>query len=138
MSIVDPLFTLPTVVLIVLAAVKKKPVYIRIAVVWLLAYLAFGFVQKERAQSTGREVAQSRGHAPVRLEAKPGFGNLLVWKVIYETKDKIYVVGVRTGIRIRIYPGQSIDKLDMKRDFTWLDPRFPASQGCGAISLVFG
>ena len=105
MSIIDPLFTLPTVVLIVLAAVKKKSVYIRIAAVWILAYLAFGFVQKERTRSTGWEVAQSRGHAPVSLEAKPGFGNLLLWKVIYETEDKIYVVGVRAGIRKRIYPG---------------------------------
>ncbi len=122
MSIIDPLFTLPTVVLIVLAAVKKKSVYIRIAAVWILAYLAFGFVQKERTRSTGWEVAQSRGHAPVRLEAKPGFGNLLLWKVIYETEDKIYVVGVRAGIRKRVYPGQSVDKLDMERDFPWLAP----------------
>ena len=122
MSVVDPLFTLPIVVLIGLAAVKKKPVYIRIAALWLLAYLAFGFVQKERAWSAGREVAQSRGHVPVRLEAKPGFGNLLVWKVIYETKDKIYVVGARAGLRMRIYPGQSVDKLDMERDFPWLAP----------------
>lgn len=122
MSIIDPLFTLPTVVLIVLAAVKKKSVYIRIAAVWLLVYLAFGFVQKERTRSAGWEVAQARGHDPVRLEAKPGFGNLLLWKVIYETEDKIYVVGVRAGIRKRIYPGQSVDKLDMERDFPWLAP----------------
>ncbi len=122
MSIVDPLFTLPVVVLIVLAAVRKKPVFIRMATVWLLAYLVFGFVQKERAQSAGREVAEARGHAPVRLEAKPGFGNLLLWKVIYETQDRIHVVGVRTGMQKRIYPGQSIDKLDMERDFPWLAP----------------
>ena len=121
-SIIDPLFTLPIVVLIVLAAVKKKHVFTRIAAVWILAYLAFGFVQKERAQSAGLEVAHSRGHNPVRLEAKPGFGNLLLWKVIYEAEDKIYVVGVRAGIHKRIYPGQSIHKLDVERDFPWLNP----------------
>lgn len=121
-SIIDPLFTLPIVALVILAAVKKRHIFTRVAMVWLLAYLAFGFVQKERAESAGWDVAQSRGHAPLRLEAKPGFANLLLWKIIYETEDKIYVVGVRAGIHKRIYPGQSIAKLNVERDFPWLAP----------------
>ena len=121
-SIVDPVFTLPLLVLIILAAVKKRPRYARWAAIWVCVCLGFGFVQKERAESAGMETALSRGHTPVRLEAKPGFANMLLWKVIYETDDQYHVVGVRTGIEKKIYPGESIGKLDVKNDFPWLDP----------------
>jgi len=32
------------------------------------------------------------GNQPIRLEVKPSFGNLVVWKVIYEIDDKYYMI----------------------------------------------
>ncbi len=121
-SIIDPLFTLPLVVMVVLAARKRKPAFARFALAWVCIYLGFGLIQKERAENTAWELAQSRGHSPTRLEAKPGFGNLLLWKVIYETETDYYVDGIRAGLTTQIYPGASIVKLDVSRDFPWLDP----------------
>ena len=97
-SIIDPVFTLPILILVILAAVKKRKIFARIATIWLLFYLGLGFVQNERAEQAAWAVVNDRGHTPLRLEAKPGFGNLLLWKVIYETEDRYHVIGVRAGI----------------------------------------
>ena len=53
---------------------------------------------------------------------KPTFGNIVLWRVIYETPGRFHVDGVRPGIRPRVFPGTSIARLDSARDFPWLDP----------------
>ncbi len=121
-SVIDPLVTIPLVVLVVATYRSRKPLYARLGFTWVLVYLMIGVVQRDRAEAFGLELAQSRGHQPVSLEARPGFGNLLVWKVIYEYDDHYYVDAIRTGRHSKVYPGQRIRKLDIKRDLPWLDP----------------
>ncbi len=122
-AVVDPLFTLPVLVLVVLAAVKKSRRYLTLAMAWGALYLGIAFFQHERAEALGHKLAAERGHTVVRLEAKPSFGNLAVWKVVYETADRFYVDAVKPGLTgPRIWPGASVLKLDIKRDLPWLDP----------------
>jgi len=80
-----------------------------------------GIVQRERAETFGWQLAQQRGHKPENLEAKPSFANILVWKVIYTAKENYYVDGVRIGLNYTHYRGDSIAKLDVARDFPWLN-----------------
>ena len=70
----------------------------------------------------GREIAAGRGHQPLRLEVKPSFGNILVWKTIYETEERFHVDAVRAGVLPRRFSGVSLPKLDPERDLPWLDP----------------
>lgn len=121
-SVVDPLFTLPVLALVVLAVRAGRARYAYLAAAWGVAYLAIGFVQLTRAESAGFEQARERGHDPVRLEAKPSFGNLMLWKVIYEHDGRYYVDAVRAGFRAEVVEGESTEKLDMARHFPWLDP----------------
>jgi inner membrane protein len=121
-SIIDPLFTLPMVLLVVTAARRQQPRYARIALVWALCYLGMGLIARDRAEAVGWEIAQQRGHHPLRLEAKPSFANLIVWKIIYETEERYYVDAVRVALGQKIFPGDSVEKLDIKRDLPWLDP----------------
>ncbi|MDA7946718.1 MAG: metal-dependent hydrolase [Hyphomicrobiaceae bacterium] len=121
-SIVDPLFTVPILALVILAGLRQKPVLARIALAWAALYLTLGFFQHNSAVAMGREIAASRGHEPIRLEVKPSFGNMLVWKTIYETSDRFYVDAVRAGVLPRVFAGVSVPKLDVSRDLTWLDP----------------
>jgi inner membrane protein len=121
-SVVDPLFTLPVLALIVLAARARRARYAHAAVAWAVVYLAFGYVQLMRAQAEGLEHALRRGHEPARLEAKPSFGNMLLWKVIYEHDGRYYVDAVRTGVRRTVIDGESTEKLDLEKHFPWLDP----------------
>ena len=121
-SIVDPLFTVPILVLVILAGRRRKPALARVALAWAVLYLTVGALQHRAALAMGSEIAASRGHAPVRVEVKPSFGNILVWKTIYETEDRFYVDAVRAGVARRVYPGVSVAKLDHDRDLPWLDP----------------
>lgn len=120
-SIIDPIFTLPILFLVVLAATRKKVVFARIAVAWAIGYMSLGILQRNNAMDMGYEVAAARGHIPVSLEAKPSFANILLWKVVYETQDRYYVDAVRGGFSPAVFPGDSIEKLDIARDFAWLD-----------------
>lgn len=121
-SVVDPLFTLPVLALVIAAAIKRRPLLARLAVAWAVVYLLFGVVQGQRAQSVGRAIAEARGHEPVRLEAKPGFANLMLWKVIYEHEDRYHVDAVRMGWQPKVFPGASIEKLQLGKQLPWLDP----------------
>ena len=120
-SIIDPLFTLPLLAGVVYAGLKQEPRAVQIALVWALCYLGLGLHQRNEAQAAGWELAASRGHEPLRLEAKPSFANILVWKIVYETEDRYYVDAVRTGFSPRVFPGDSVAKLNIARDLPWLD-----------------
>ena len=121
-SIIDPLFTVPIVILLITTVITSRVRYVRLATLWVVLYLGAGVVQHQRAEEIGRELAQSRGHTPVRLEVKPSLGNLVLWKSIYAAQDRFYVDGIRAGLQPEIYPGDSIARLDPNNDFPWLDP----------------
>ena len=120
-SIIDPLLTLPLLILIIAAAVKKSRLIAGVALVWIIIYSLIGVVQRERAESIGIALAQSRGHNPIELEAKPSFANLLVWKIVYTTEQNHYVDAVKVGISHKIYEGSYVKKLDIEEAFPWLD-----------------
>ncbi|HEC04608.1 MAG TPA: metal-dependent hydrolase [Thiothrix sp.] len=123
-SIIDPLFTLPLLALIILAAWRKQKGFVVMALLWGGLYLSFGFLQHSRTIEIGQTLAQSRGHQPSRLEVKPSFGNLVVWKLVYEAEGNFYVDAIRPGFpgfsTPRIWQGTSIPKLNISRDFPWL------------------
>jgi inner membrane protein len=120
-SVVDPLFTVPLLILTVTGVIRRNPIFARFALVWALFYLSLGVVQRDRVVTTGIELAQSRNHTPVRLEAKPGFGNLVLWKLVYETDKHFYVDAVRVGWLSKTIPGDRIEKLNLGKHFPWLD-----------------
>ena len=95
--------------------------FAKIALCWLVFYQGLGIVQHLRVHAAGEQLAAQRGHVPIRLEVKPSFGNLLLWKVIYEIEDAYFTDAVRAGPDLTIYPGDSIRKLNVARDLPWLD-----------------
>ena len=121
-SVVDPLFTLPIIGLVFAAALKRRSVFAGAALVWVAIYLTLATVQQQAALKLAHEIAESRGHAPARIQVKPSFGNILVWKTLYEAQDRFFVDAVRVGLSPRIFAGESIPKLNIARDLPWLDP----------------
>lgn len=121
-SIVDPLFTLPLAALAAAAWVRRAPAPAVAGLVWAAAYLALAGTQHNAALAAARELAAARGQAPLRLEVKPSFGNILVWKTIAETAECFHVDAVRVGWRPRTFEGTSVAKLVPARDLPWLDP----------------
>jgi inner membrane protein len=119
-SIIDPLFTLPLILLIVIATIKKKNIYSKIALAWAVTYLTLGVYLHNVAINVGKEIAEQRGHIVTRIKAKPSFGNLILWKTIYETDGKFYVDATNLFFS-NIISGESIKKLNLKKDFPWLE-----------------
>ena len=119
-SVIDPLFTLPLIALLIASAARRAPKLAVCGLCWALCYLGFGVLQHQRALSAAKSVVMSRQHQPVRLEVKPGFANLLVWKAIYEYDGRYYVDAIRAGIAPSYFPGESVSKLNLDRDMPTL------------------
>ena len=119
-SIIDPLFTFPVVVFVLLAWFTKKVRYARIGFVYAVIFLSLGIIQKHRAEQVVYELAEQRGHQIERLQVKPTFANRHVWKIIYEYDGRYYVDAVKLLLNAEHIKGASIQKLNVKRDFPWL------------------
>ena len=107
-SIVDPLFTIPILIFVGTAIKTRKRLFSYCAIVWVTFYLSLGFVQYDRAFEAANKLALSRGHSPERLTLKPSFGNLILWKSIYQHEEKFYVQSSTwcSGEGIRIFDYQ--------------------------------
>ena len=121
-SVIDPLFTLPLLTFLLVSAVRRQPRFAVYGFCWALCYLGFGLVQHQRALAAAELIVNHRQHEPTRLEVKPGFANLLVWKALYEYEDRYYVDAVRVGFTPTYFPGESAAKFNMARDFPSLTP----------------
>lgn len=121
-SIIDPFFTIPILIAIGLAAYKNNKTYARAAFVYAVVFLSLGLIQKQRAENTLYELAQSRGHQQIeRALVKPSFANRHVWKLIYEHNGRYYVDAVKLLLNAKIITGDSTPKLSIKNDFQWLN-----------------
>ncbi|MFT6552185.1 MAG: inner membrane protein [Zhongshania marina] len=119
MSIIDPLYTLPIAVLLYLSLAKQRRWAAPVALFWVFAYPALGYLQRDRAEAVGHSIAAKRGHNVNELEAKPSFGNILLWKIVYRTDDAYYVDAVRVGYNAKVFLGGSIPTLDLAK-LPWL------------------
>ncbi len=119
-SIVDPLFTLPVLVLLALAVKHRSRRIAMAAFVYAVVFLALGMAQHQRAETALMQLAQQRGHQPQRIHVKPSFANRHLWKLMYEYDGRYYVDAARLLLDTTVIPGESIQKLDVARDFPWL------------------
>ena len=121
-SVVDPLFTLPLLAAVVLAGINQWALTARLGLLWGLLYLSLGLVQQDRATTAGEALAASRGHDAVVVSSKPSFGNILLWKIIYEHNERYYVDAVRLMADVQLLKGNSVARLDVQTHFPWLEP----------------
>ena len=120
-SIIDPLFTIPILIFVGTAIKTRKRLFSFFAIGWAAFYLSLGFVQYERTLSTAIELAHSRGHNAERLTLKPSFGNLILWKSIYQHEEKFYVDAIRTVRSSTWCSGENIRMFDYQQHLPDLD-----------------
>jgi inner membrane protein len=97
MPIIDPLWTLPVLLGVVVAAIARRAWVSRAVLTYGLLYFAFGALQNHRALEATREVARARGHEPVDIRAMPSPLALIVWRGLYTHDGQAWPVGVRVG-----------------------------------------
>jgi len=120
-SIIDPLFTIPILIFVGTAIKTRKRLFSFFAIGWATFYLSLGFVQYERALSAANELAESRGHNAERLTLKPSFGNLILWKSIYQHEQTFYVDAIRTVRSSTWCTGENIRMFDYQQHLPDLD-----------------
>ncbi|NND82631.1 MAG: metal-dependent hydrolase [Gammaproteobacteria bacterium] len=119
-SVVDPLFTLPLVLLLILSVRKQSTKIAVFAACYALFYLSLGLLQQQRAEAIAIELIEARGHTPINHGLKPSLGNIITWKSVYEHNGRYYVDAVRVLKAHRVIPGSSTEKLELSRHFPWL------------------
>jgi len=108
-------------VLVLLAVIKQKTAYARLGFIYAVLFLSAGLIQKYRAQDMLQSIALQRGHNVLKMQVKPSFANRHVWKTMYEYEGRYYVDAVKLLWNAEYIPGMSVQKLNIKRDFPWLD-----------------
>jgi len=124
-AVLDLFLTVPLGIAVFLAWRKRRPRYALIGLVYVVAYLLLGVVQRERAEALLGDLAVSRGHeTATRLTAKPTLFNLVLFRGIYQHGDRFYVDGVRVGLFTgsRIYEGASTPVYRREERLPDLDP----------------
>ena len=110
-SIIDPIFTLPLVLLTVITFVFRRPRFAQFAVVLCLLYLSLGIYQRGHATQLAAQLAEERGHRPEELSVRPSLANILLWRIVYRAGDQYYVDAVWTTpfSEPKQYPGSVVD-----------------------------
>lgn len=87
LSIIDPFVTIPLVIGAIVACFLKRPAFATVALVFVAAYAALGFVQRERALAVQRDLAAARGETIEHGRAMPTLGNAVLWRSLYRTPE---------------------------------------------------
>jgi inner membrane protein len=120
-SVIDPLFTLPLLVCVIWSAFGRRQQAVGVGVLWCVVFFGAAGIQHQRALAMAETLAHARDHETLRLDVKPSFANLAVWKVVYETDTHFYVDAVKPGLfSPRVWEGERILKYEQKRDVPWL------------------
>lgn len=87
LSIVDPFITLPLLIGLAIALIRRHTVTAVATLAFVAAYAGLGLVQRERALDVQRSLAAARGDAIQHGRAMPTLGNLVLWRSLYRTAD---------------------------------------------------
>ena len=134
-SIVDPLFTGPLLLLVSLGVIRKNGRYGRLGCLWAALYLSAAAFQHHQAFEMAETVIMERGHTAGRLVVKPTFGNIILWKSVYEWNGRYYVDAVRPWPGKVMLSGTSIAIFEPARDVPWLNKE---SRQAGDIERFIG
>lgn len=108
-GIIDLVPTLAWLLGALVAYRSRRALWARLGFALALAYLTFGFVQRDRASEVQAKLIESRGHLATRAEVKPTILNLFVFRSIYESGDRFFVDAIYVGpTGPRTYQGDSI------------------------------
>ena len=118
-GIIDFFVTIPLLIGIIFTCVTNTKTGVGAAVGFFMAYMGFGAVQHQRALQTVEEQVIQGSFEVDRIKAMPTIGNLIVWRTLHEAGGRYYVNAVAVPIfgESRVYPGPTVQKLNMERDF---------------------
>lgn len=108
-SVVDPLMTLPLLILVLWAVFRKSRRLATIGLGWAAFYLSLCVIQHHRAMTALEGWIASRGHTAERITVKPSFANIVVWRGLYLAGGEYHCAAIRPGLPgdVRLKAGES-------------------------------
>lgn len=94
-SIIDPIFTIPLFLLVVIGFAFRIPSFAQVALALCLCYLCLGMYQRSQAAGFAKQLALDRGHSVEELSVRPSFANIVLWRIVYRSGDSYFVDAVR-------------------------------------------
>jgi len=113
-AIIDPVFSVGVLLLLLVAFIRRNLRTARLALAFGLAWLFVGVVQRERAESVVRELAEGRGHLVERVVVKPSIFNNVLWRSTYLADGGIHADAIRLRLfgEPLLFEGGSVPLLD--------------------------
>ena len=110
-SIIDPLFSLPLLVLTVWGVWRNRIWFSRAAVIFCVCYLMFALGQHRQAELAQMELISQRNHNTFRLIVKPSIGNIFLYRSVYLHEGVYFVdaIHVFPSLSPKIYPGGEVE-----------------------------
>ncbi len=94
-SVIDPLFTLPLLAAVVIAAARRSRGFAAAGLVWCAAYLGLGMWQHHRAMQVQHQLAEQRGQTIEHGRVMPTLGNMIIWRSVYAADGRLHADAVR-------------------------------------------
>ncbi len=96
-SIIDPIYTVPLLIAIIIGLIRKKPIKDRkwavTALVFSSAYLGFGLTNSLEAKKQANMQLTQHNFQAVDLRSSPTMFNTLLWRIVAKDKDGHFAVG---------------------------------------------
>ena len=113
-SVIDPLLSVPLALLLGFGLLRNSRLWVRIAALWVLFYLAVGWFQQDRAENIVSHWAEASGIEAQRIVAKPAFANLILWRGLVDDGERLHSLAVRIvpGQQTLLWPGSVVQHFD--------------------------
>ena len=118
-SVIDPLVTLPLLVLGIAGAWKRSRILPWAALGCVSLYLGLATVQKGRAETELQAQLAQQGVTPERFAVRPSFGNIVVWRAVWESQGRIHSGMLRAGREVEWRGGDSFPAVHIEGDPAW-------------------
>ncbi len=110
-AVIDPLVTVPLIVLMIIWMKTKKRMFFYCSWIWLFIYLSIGLLNRNSILNYLFEKKIVKSNS--RVMVKPTIFNNTLWRVIEDDGEQISVLGVKRSLfgDFTIYPGSSARKV---------------------------
>ncbi|MEZ6003726.1 MAG: metal-dependent hydrolase [Planctomycetota bacterium] len=115
-SVIDPLLTLPLLIAAVVGWKRRSRGWALAGLVWVSLYLGLGAVQRLRALAAVQQHLAETGQRADRLAVRPSFGNIVVWRAVWQQGDRLHCAMVRLTGEVQWTEGESADLVQIDRD----------------------
>ncbi|MBB3048255.1 inner membrane protein [Litorivivens lipolytica] len=115
-SVIDPLFTLPLLILLAIAMLTKQRSWLWGGALWATLYLGAAGWQHQQALEATKQWVHSRGLQVERIVAKPSFANIILWRGLIDTGSHFQTLAIRLvpGQDPSITPGDRVTALRLE------------------------